>query len=402
MNKFVGSRNCTVRLFSRYLFCLFVLMAILLVGCNKSSDSVVLPVPEVGVLKAAVAAIPLDLNYTAHTRGIREIEVRSRVSGILFKRHYREGSYVNAGDLLFEIDPAPFAAEVERAKSQLAVARAQLAEATKLRDRLAALLTKQAVAEHDYDVAETRYEAAKATVAAAQASLRRAELDLGYTRVTAPISGFTSCEVRSEGSLVEAGAESSLLTTITQDDRLYVDFSMPEDEARQIRTALALNPDAVRVRLIVGGGAEIPDTARIEFIDTRVAVDTSTVNVRAVFDNRANKRLKNSNVHLSPGQYVRVRMEGLMSAPAVNIPSRAIMFGADGTFVWILDDKNVVKPRPVRLGPIRGNLVEIAAGLTAGDRVVIDGILKVKPDAPVKPVNIILEAKPKDVKGEAS
>jgi membrane fusion protein (multidrug efflux system) len=193
-----------------------------------------------------------------------------------------------------------------------------------------------------------------------------------------------------------------LLTTITQDDRLYVDFSMPEDEARQVRTALTQHPDAVRVRLIIGSGAEIPNTARIEFVDTSISVDTSTVNVRAILDNRGNKREKNSNLNLSPGQYVRVRIEGVMSTPAVNIPSRAVMFGSDGPFVWILDEKNIAKPRPVRLGPNRGNLVEIASGLAAGDRIVIDGILKVMPDAAVKPANAAPEAKPKDVKGAAS
>jgi len=172
-----------------------------------------------------------------------------------------------------------------------------------------------------------------------------------------------------------------------------VDFSMPEDEARQARTALTLNPDAVRVRLIVSSGAEIPDTARIEFIDTRVAVDTSTVDVRAVFDNRADTRSENSNVRLSPGQYVRAHMEGILSALAVHIPTRAVMFGSDGPFVWILDEKNIVKPRPVGLGANRGDLMEIASGLSAGDRVVTDGVLKVKPDAPVKPVTVTLEAR---------
>ncbi|MGV8073909.1 MAG: efflux RND transporter periplasmic adaptor subunit [Syntrophobacteraceae bacterium] len=402
MKKYEISANYRVRPFSGYGFCIFLLIAVLLEGCSKSSDPAALPVPEVGVLKAAVTAIPLDLKYTAHTRGIRDVEVRSRVSGILLKRNYREGSYVNAGDLLFEIDSAPFLAEAERTQGQLAAAWAQLGEATILRDRLASLVNTKAVARHDYETSEARCQAAKASMEAAQASLRRAKLDLEYTRVVAPISGFTSREVRSEGSLVEAGAESSLLTTITQDDRLYVDFSMPEDEARQARTAMALDPDAVRVRLIVGGEVEIPDTAKIEFIDTRVAVDTSTVDVRAVFDNRADKQSKDSNGRLSPGQYVRVRIEGIMSAPAVNIPSRAVMFGADGPFVWVLDDKDIVKPRPVRLGPNRGNLLEIAAGLTAGDCVIIDGILKVKPDATVKPVTAALEGVRTDQSGGES
>lgn len=402
MHKRAGLINWMIRLFGRYRFGLSILATVFLVGCSKSSDSVVLPVPEVGVVKVAVTAIPLDLNYTAQTRGIREVEVRARVSGILLKRCYREGSFVNEGDLLFEIDPAPFAADVEQAEGRLAVARAELAEATLLRDRLAPLVGTRAVAKHDYETSETGYQAAKASMEAAQASVKRARLNLEYTRVTAPISGFTSREVRSEGSLVEAGSESSLLTTITQEDRLYVDFSMPEDEARQARAALALNPDAVRVRLIVSGGAEIPNTARIEFIDTRVATDTSTVDVRAVFDNRADAQPENSNVRLSPGQYVRVHMEGIMSALAVHIPSRAVMFGSDGPFVWMLDEKNIVKPQPVGLGANRGDLMEIASGLSEGDRVVVDGVLKAQPEAPVKPVMVTLDAPQKVQSGGKS
>jgi membrane fusion protein, multidrug efflux system len=393
MNRYPGSHHFPFGLRMRSQFILLAFMAGLFLGCNKSGDEAPSSVPEVGALEVSVASIPLDFSYTAYTRGIREIEVRSRVSGILLKRYYREGSHVNAGDQLFKIDPAPFAAEVEHAKSQLAVAEAQLDEATQQRDRLKSLHASQAVGTHDYNIAVTRYEAAKASVAAARASLKRAELDLGYTQVTAPISGFTSCEVRSEGSLVEAGAESSLLTTIAQNDRLYVDFSMPEDEARPLRAVMASSPDAVRVRLNVGSGGEIVDTARIEFIDTRVAPDTATVAVRAVFDNKLDIQ-SNGNPRLCPGQIVRVRLEGIMSAPAVHIPMRAMMFGADGPYVWILDKENVVRFRSVSLGPNRGNLVEIASGLAAGDRVVIDGTLKVQPDFKAKPVTVTLDSRP--------
>ena len=191
---------------------------------------------------------------------------------------------------------------------------------------------------------------------------------------------------------MEAGAESSRLTTITQDDRLYVEFSMPEEDARLARAALAKNPDAVRVRLITGSSAEFAETAKIEFIDSRVDVETSTVNVRAILDNKS----KNAGPRLASGQFVRVKLDGIISAPAIHIPVRAILFGADGAFVWAIDAKNVVKPCPVKVGANRGNLSEIMSGLKAGDRVIVDGILKVKPDLTVKPVVV----KPEPPKGQ--
>ena len=185
MNMCLGLGHCLTRPIGRCCLSLLVLVVVLLSGCGKSPN-VAMPVPEVGVMDAVMAAIPLDLTYTAHTRGIREIEVRARVSGILMKRLYREGSYVKAGDLLFQIDPEPFAAEVARAKGQLAVAKAQLDEATLLRNRMVSLISKQAVSKHEYDTAETRWQAALAATESAKAALKRAELDLNYTRVTAP------------------------------------------------------------------------------------------------------------------------------------------------------------------------------------------------------------------------
>jgi membrane fusion protein (multidrug efflux system) len=351
----------------------------ILAGCGGGGAPPAMPPPEVATVDVRPGEMPLDLEYAARLRGIREVEVRARVSGILLERRYQEGAAVQAGDLLFRIDPAPFRAAVERARGELGVQRAELARATRERDRLVPLLERGVVSRRDADAAIAAFEAARAGVAAAEAQLRTAELDLSYTDVRAPISGLTSREAVSEGSLVTAGSDSSLLTHIVQADRLYAEFAMPAEEAARVRNALARRgPDAVRVDLAGGDGAVVARGARIEFVAPRVGDETGTVGVRAVLDNDGSVLL--------PGQVARARLGGVTLPDVVAIPKRAVMRGQGGTFVWVVGAENKVEPRPVRLGTPNGNAVVVADGLKAGDRVIVDGVIKVQPGVPVRPV----------------
>jgi membrane fusion protein (multidrug efflux system) len=319
-------------------------------------------------------ALPIELEYAAQLRGIREIEVRARVSGILLDRLYDEGAAVKAGDVLFRLDAAPFRAEAERARAELGVRQAELRQAERERDRIVPLQERGVASLRDRDVVVARYESAQAAVAAAQAALRTAELALSYTEVRAPIDGQTSREVRSEGSLVTAGDDSSLLTYLVQADRLYVEFSIPDADAEVLRAAL-LTPEAkVSVQVIAAGGP-VPNAARIEFLAPRVDDATGTVAVRALLDNDGGKLL--------PGQVVRARIDGVAVSDALVIPRRAVLRGAQGAFVWKIDTANSVVPTPIELGIGSGNDTTIRNGLTSGDRIVVDGILKVQPGAPV-------------------
>lgn len=342
--------------------------------------------PKVNVIQVAPASLPLGLEYTARTRGEREVQVRARVSGILLKRFYREGAEVKAGDLLFEIDPQPFAAAVRSAEGRLGVEQARLEEAAQQRKRVKTLSEKGVSADRERDLANAAFASAKAAVDAAAADLERARIDLSYTKVRAPIGGLTGAEVRSEGSLVDANTESSLLTTITQIDRLYVDFAMPEAEARVLRDALAKDDRGISIRVQPARGAERPEPARIEFVDTRVDPGMGTVVVRAT--------LNNTDGAVSPGQFVRARVEGLTMASGIYVPSRAVMHGAEGVFVWKLDDKNLAQIQPVALGVSHGNLLQIEKGLAANDRVVVDGVLKLAPNAPADATMVPLDARP--------
>lgn len=355
-----------------------VCTAALLAACGRGEVQAPPQVPEVNVVTASVQPMPLDLKYSARMRGEREVEVHARVSGILQKRFYREGEHVVANALLFKIDPAPFAEEVSRLRGLESVEKARLVEATAQRDRILSLADKGVVSKRDRDAAVASYATAFAAADAAKAALRQALLNLSYTDVRAPIAGDTGRESRSEGSLVEAGGPSSLLTTIVQSDRLYVDFSLPEHEAQMVHAAMRKGP--VSVRLAPSSKGEIAQAAKLEFLDTRVDADSGTVPARAVLDN--------SSARLAPGQFALARIDGLESTPGIYIPVRAVLNTPDGAMVWTLDKDSKVDPRMLKLGHSTANLVEIMEGLAAGDRIIVDGILKVQPGIAVKPVNI--------------
>jgi membrane fusion protein (multidrug efflux system) len=336
------------------------------------------PPVEVGVVDVQPRALPLVLEYPAQLKGVREVEVRARVSGILLERRYDEGEHVEAGDVLFRIDADPFRAEVARARAALAVAEASFGQARRERDRIVPLYEQKLASLRDRDNALAAFESTEASVAAANAALRTAELNLSYTDVRAPISGLTSREVRSEGSLVTAGTESSLLTYIVQADRLYVDLAIADTDAELVRAALdGEKRRHVGVSVMDARGRPIAEMGTIEFVSPRVDDATGTVAIRAVLDNPGG---------VVPGRIVRARIEGVTIEDSLVIPKRAVMHGALGTYVWTVDGNGQVAPAPVELGALSGNDVAVTAGLTPGARVVVDGTLKVVPGVPVQAV----------------
>lgn len=358
---------------------LLLLFSSLVGGCGQPQGGPPggeMPAPEVGVETATVGRVPTLLEYTGRAAGSREVEVRARVGGILLERRYEEGQSVRQGDVLFVIDPEPYRAAAAQARAELGVARARLEEARRQRDRIVPLFEKNATSQRQRDEAVSQFEVAQATVAAAQARLRTAELDLGYTEVRAPISGSTSREARSEGSLVETGGDSSLLTRIVQTHPVYVEFSVPETEAARMRGAVGTSGAALVVKVLLDGGTADAVAGRLSFIDTSVEPGSGTVRARATFDNADGR--------IVPGQFVRVRVDGVAEPDAVSVSRRAVMSSAQGNFVWVVDKDDVVELRPVKLAGDASDRALIASGLTGGERVVVDGVLKVRPGSKVK------------------
>lgn len=365
--------------------CLPFALAAALSGCATESsgqeNAAAPPPPEIVVYAVKQADIPLEMAFMGQTAGSREVEVRARVGGILLRRNYEEGSRVRQGQLMFEIDPAPYQAALEQAKGALAQAEASLAQAKRDAERMDKLFKGDVVARKDFDDSRTLVETGAAAVDAAKGKVREASLNLEWTKVTAPISGMTSKETRSEGSLVTTGSDGSLLTTMSRVDPIYVNFSMSGQEMMKIRKLRAEGKVVVdggdfTVGLTLPDGSRYPQVGRINFTDTQVDATTGVVKVRAEFSNPDGSVL--------PGQFVRVRLEGARFKDVLAVPQGAVLNTQMGAMVWTLDDKNQVAPRPVVLGEAVGNDYLVEQGLGAGERIIAEGVIKVRPGLTVR------------------
>ncbi|MGE4535497.1 MAG: efflux RND transporter periplasmic adaptor subunit [Desulfovibrio sp.] len=340
------------------------------------------PPPEIVAYTVKRTDIPLHLAYMGQTAGSREVQVRARVGGILLRRNYEEGQPVRRGDLMFEIDPAPYQAALEQAKGALGQTEATLVQAERDAKRMETLYKGDVVAKKDFDDAKTTLDSAKAAVEAARGKVREASLNLEWTKVTAPISGLTSKETRSEGSLISTTSDSSLLTTINRVDPLYVNFSMSGPEMLGLRKDLATGKVVIGaggdyvVRLVLPDGSVYKEPGRINFTDTQVDSTTGVVKVRAEF--------RNPDGAVLPGQFVRVRLEGAHYKDALAVPQGAVLNTQQGAMVWVLDATNKVSPRPIVLGQSVGNDYLVDKGLINGDRIVAEGIIKVRPGMVVR------------------
>lgn len=344
------------------------------------------PAAEVSVMTVAPRAIPVSFEYIGQTAGSREVEVRARVTGILLKRNFDEGGPVQQGQSLFTIDPAPFEAAATRAQADVAAAEARLEQARRNAARFKPLYAEKAVSQKDYDDAVSAEQIGNADVKAARARLTEARLNLGYTRVDAPASGVTGRSLRQEGSLVSG--PDVLLTTITQLDPIWVNFGIPDnDQARlqkEIQAGRLVFPKDSRfeVALLLADGTPYGQTGKVNFTDVRISAATGTRETRA--------ELPNHDGLLRPGQFVRVVLRGATYPNAVTVPQRAVLEGPQGKFVYVVSDKSAAEPRPVQAGEWSGDDWIITSGLKEGERVIVDGVMRLGPGAPVR----IAEPKP--------
>lgn len=331
-----------------------------------------MPPAVVAVEEVKPKTVPVDFEYPAQTAGSREAEVRSRVQGILEKRNYTEGASVRAGQSLFTIDTAPFEAAARRSEADVTAAEARLANASRNAKRMKPLFEAKAASQKDYDDAVSAEEVAAADAKAARARLTEARLNLGYTKVESPISGFASRSLKSEGTLIAGPAD--LLTTVTQVDPIYVNFGVSEGEQAQMKKEasagkLALPKDGkFEVAIRFEDGTIYQRLGKLAFSDVRVNNQTGTSDARAEIPNPAGE--------VRPGQFVRAILKGAKRVDAIAVPQRAVVEGAQGKMVYLLAD-NKAMPRPVTVGEWTGSDWIITSGLQAGDKVIVDGLAKI-------------------------
>jgi len=340
---------------------------------------------EVSVLTLAPKTVPLVAELPGRTAAFRVAEVRPQVGGIVTKRLFEEGSEVKAGQQLYQIDPATYQAAVVSAQADLAKARATLKTAEAKAARYADLVQINAVSRQDYDDTVATLEQDKAQIMVAQAAVDTARINLDYTKVYAPISGRISKSSVTEGALVTAG-QSTALATITQLDPIYVDLSQSSSDLMRLRQALSAGKlqsatEAPVSLNLDGSGQAYGQTGQLKFSDVTVDQDTGSVLVRAVFPN--------PDKLLYPGLFVRAHIEQGVRQNAILVPQKAVMRNPDGSsMVFVVGADNKVAPRPVTVGQGVQDQWLIDGGLSGGETVVVEGLLKIRPGSDVHPVPV--------------
>jgi membrane fusion protein (multidrug efflux system) len=355
-------------------------------GCGKKEA----PAPQPPDVKAATVLqkdVPIYVEAIGQTRGSTEIEVRARVEGFLQSVDFKEGTPVRKGQLLYTIDPRPFQATLAQSKGQLAEAEAQLARAKQDVVRYEPLVAKNAISRQDYETAVVVQRAAEAAVEAAKASMERAQIDLGYTRVTAPEAGLVGKTEVYPGTLVGRG-DSTLLTHISQIGTIHVRFTIPERDylyyARRNQERGGRNEGAkLPFELVLADGSVHPHKGLLTFIDRNVDPQTGTIMLEAAFPNPAGV--------LRPGQYARVRVAVDLKNGAILVPQRAVSELQGVYNVAVVGGDDTVEMRMVKPAERIGTLWVIDSGLKAGERIVVEGLQKVRPGVKVKPEMVKIE-----------
>lgn len=349
--------------------------------------------PAVPVSVAAVLQQDVTLwdEFSGRLEAVQRVEVRPRVAGAVQAVHFREGALVKQGDLLFTVDPAPYAAEVDRAEAQVVAAQARLSYAHSEMERSQRLWEERAIAQREHDERVNARREADANLRAAQAALQSARLNLGYTQVRAPVAGRVGRIEVTQGNLVASGAGAPVLTTLVSVSPIYASFDTDEQVVTRALEGLRTGKSArtliesIEVQMGTGTGGALPHVGHLQLIDNQVDAKSGTVRVRAVFDNEGGA--------LIPGQYARIRMAQPRSTQAVLINERAVGTDQSKKFVLVVGAGNQAEYREVRLGAPVDGLRVVTDGLKPGERIVVNGLQRVRPGMQVVPQDVPMAAK---------
>jgi RND family efflux transporter MFP subunit len=364
---------------------LVITFCLALGGCKREPPALAATPPPVVMVSQPVERQITDYyEYTARTAAVKAVEVRARVSGYLVKINFQDGSMVKTGDLLFQIDPRPFQAVLDQAKGQVGQWEAKLARAEADTTRDQRLLPQRAVSQKDLDQAVSDRGEARAAIQSARGAVDKAALDLEFTRVTAPISGRVSRHLIDEGNLVTA--DSTLLTTIVSIDPMYAYFDADERSVLHVRRLIregkvqsARTVDTMPVLLGLADETGFPHRGTINFVDNQVNPQTGTLRLRGVFPN------EDEALELEPGYFARVRVIIGQPRSALLVTERAIDTDQGQKIVYVVNDKNEVVSRPISLGALHDGLRVIEEGVQPGERVIVNGLLQVRPGIIVEP-----------------
>jgi membrane fusion protein (multidrug efflux system) len=375
----------TICLFTRIGATVLVLSA--LAGCSKKTTDAQaqggMPPPEVAVVTVAPERLAITSELPGRIEATRIAQVRARVPGIVLKRVYREGSDVKVGAVLFRIDPAPFEAAYRSAEAALAKAEANLTQANLKAQRYKPLVETNAISKQEYDDTLAAQKQAAADVASAKAARETAHLNLRYATVTAPISGRIGRAQVTEGALVGQD-EATPLATIQQIDPIYVNLTQSSSEFLKLQQAMAsgrlksTGKDSARVTLVTDDGRVYPHSGKLLFSDLTVDENTGAITLRAEFPN--------PDRFLLPGMYARARLEQAIDEQAITVPQQAVIRTPEGTSVMLVGADGKVVSQPVQTGNAQGSQWIVSTGLKTGDRVIVEGLQKARPGAPVKAV----------------
>lgn len=365
---------------------------------SASATSAPAAPPAMPVSVAAVVASDVATwdEFSGRLEAVERVDIRSRVAGTVQSVHFREGALVNKGDLLITIDPAPYAADVERAAAQVVAAQARQAFTRSEAERAQRLLDEKAIAQREHDERSNALREADANLRAAQAALQTAKLSLGYTEVRAPVAGRVGRLEITVGNLVAAGPGAPVLTTLVSVSPIYASFDADEQivtrALRDLPSGASARAQLERIPVqmwtgSLGGSNDAPVAGRLQLVDNQVDAKSGTVRVRAVFDNKDGT--------LMPGQFARLRMGQAKASSALLISERAVGTDQNKKFVMVVGNDNKAAYREVTLGANVNGLRIVQSGLKPNERIVVNGLQRVRPGALVAP-----EVVPMDVKAE--
>jgi len=372
---------CRVPTPARSIACLAV--ALLAAGCSKEAPPPQRPAPEVTVITVQPQNIPLPPNFVAQTESSRQVNIVARVSGYLDKIAYQEGEVVKEGQVLFQLDPKPFQAQLDAARGELQSQQARFTTAEANLGRVKPLAAQNALSQSDLDRAQGEFDASKAAVFSARAKVTEAELNLGYTTIRSPVNGLASRSQQRQGAYINSLSPEATLTYVAAIDPIWVNFSVSQNQAARWRNEMSKklliepkNRD-FEIEIVLSDGAVFPYRGKINFADPSFSQDTGSFLVRAV--------LPNPKRELQPGMFVTAYLKGALRPDAIVVPQLAVQQGSNGHVVYVVKPDGTAEVRPVVVGDYFGEKeIVILTGLYAGDRVVVDGVLKVVPGQPVK------------------